>query len=100
MREGDSLFAIGQFQGVGINRQNGESRDKMGRGQLALPCTSGWDSQPHSLFPFGRGLYPSACENFGRNPFLHTLSASPPQESPAFESELDREVVFLLKKHM
>lgn len=82
MGEGNSLFAIRQFQGVGINRQNGESGDMAGRGQLALPCTSGRDSQPHSLFPFGTGLYQSACENFGRNPFLHALSVSPPPQSP------------------
>ena len=32
--------------------------------------------------------------------FLHALSESPPPESPAFESGLDREVVLLFKKDM
>lgn len=42
-------------------------------------------------------LYPNACEGFGGNLSLHALSESPPPESPAFASDLDREVAFLLK---
>ena len=40
-------------------------------------------------------FYTNACEGFGGNSSVHALF-----ECPAFESELDREVVFFLKKDM
>ena len=47
---------IRKFQGAGINRQNGESGDRVGKGQLALPCITGWVPQPHPLFLPGLGV--------------------------------------------
>ena len=77
----------------------------MGKEQLALPCITGWVLQPQLpfLLGWGRGggkgtpttFCLNTCEGFGGNPSLHALF-----ESPAFESDLHREVVFFLKKDM
>ena len=50
-------FVSRKFWGAGINQQSGESRDRVGREQLALPYIWGWSPQhhTHSLLVGGRG---------------------------------------------
>lgn len=104
---------IRKFQGAGTNQQIGESGNRVGRGQLVLPCIG---ARFHIITPsfllWGAGfrgcgvrqnnsnqLYLNVCEGFGGKS-LPTCFESAPTVSPAFESDLNREVVFLLKKDM